>query len=94
MIEAVKLVKERGVSAGQAAPDLGISQNLISRWVRETAADKRNAFPGRGQMKPEDAEIARLKHELAQTKTEQDILKKSHRALREESAVNLAAIAE
>jgi len=76
-LEAVKLVRERGVSASQAARDLGIGQNVISRWVRESIADKAQAFPGRGQMKPEDAEIARLKRELAKTKAERDILKKT-----------------
>jgi transposase len=76
-LEAVKLVKERGVSASQAARDLGIGQNVMSRWVREAAADKTQAFPGRGQMKPDDAEVARLKRELAKTKAERDILKKA-----------------
>ncbi len=75
-LEAVKLVKERGVSVAQVAKNLDIGQSVISRWVRESSADKTSAFPGRGQMKPEDAEIARLKRELAKTKAERDILKK------------------
>jgi transposase len=74
--EAVKLVKERGVSVTQAAHDLGISQSVLGRWVREAVADRKQAFPGRGQMKPDDAEVARLKRELAKTKAERDILKK------------------
>jgi transposase len=76
-LEAVKLVIERGVTATQAARDLGIGPNVVSRWVREARADKKDAFPGRGQMKPEDAEIARLKRELARTRAERDILKKT-----------------
>ena len=76
-LEAVRLVRERGDSAAQAARDLGIGQNLMGRWVREGAADKSQAFPGRGQMKPDDAEVARLKRELAKTKAERDILKKA-----------------
>jgi len=75
--EAVKLVRERGVSAAQVARDLGIHQNVVSRWVREAKADRTHAFPGRGQMKPDDAEVARLKRELAKTKAERDILKKT-----------------
>ena len=35
------------------------------------------AFPGHGQMKPEQAEIARLKHEVTRLKAERDILKKA-----------------
>ena len=76
-LEAVKLVKERGVSIAQAARDLGIGQNMLGRWVREGSADPKQAFPGRGQMKPDDAEVARLKRELAKTKAERDILKKT-----------------
>jgi transposase len=76
-LEAVKLVKERGMSVSQVAKDLDIGTSVIGRWVRESGADKINAFPGRGQMKPEDAEIARLKRELAKTKAERDILKKT-----------------
>jgi transposase len=76
-LEAVKVVIERGVSCTQAAQDLGIGANVLSRWVREAKADKTHAFPGRGQMKPDDAEIARLKRELAKTKAERDILKKT-----------------
>lgn len=76
-LESVKLVKERGVSVTQAARDLGISQSVLGRWVREAVADPKQAFPGRGQMKPDDAEVARLKRELAKTKAERDILKKT-----------------
>ncbi len=75
--EAVKLVKERGVSVTQAAKDLGISQSVLGRWVREAGADPMPAFPGRGQRKPDDAEVARLRRELAKTKAERDILKKT-----------------
>jgi transposase len=75
--EAVKLVHERGMSAAQVARDLGIHQNVVSRWVREARTEKTRAFPGRGQMKPDDAEVARLKRELAKTKAERDILKKT-----------------
>jgi transposase len=75
-LEAVKLVRERGVSVTQAAKDLGLSQSVLGRWVREVGADSKQAFPGRGQMKPDDAEVARLKHELAKTKGERDIVKK------------------
>jgi transposase len=76
-LEAVKLVVDRGVSISQAAKDLGIGANVIGRWVREAKADKTQAFPGHGQLKPQDAEIARLKRELARVQMERDILKKT-----------------
>jgi transposase len=56
---------------------LGIGENVLGRWVREAASGKSGAFPGRGVMKPEDAELAQLRKELARTKAERDILKKA-----------------
>ncbi len=76
-IEAVRLVKERGVSIVQAAKDLDINENVLRRWMRELVADERHAFPGHGQMRPEQAEIARLQKEVAKLKMERDILKKA-----------------
>lgn len=76
-VEAVRLVVERGVSFRQAAKDLGIHENLIRKWARAIRLDSKQAFPGRGRMKPDDAEVARLRRELAKTQTERDILKKA-----------------
>jgi len=41
-----------------------------------------NAFPGHGQMKPDRAEIERLKREIVKPKTKRDILKKPRSTLR------------
>src|SRR5947209_19849662 len=49
----------------------------LRQWVRDFAADRQQAFPGHGQMKPEQAEIARLKREVTKLKAERDILKKA-----------------
>jgi transposase len=76
-LEAVKLVTERGVSAAQAARDLGVHPNVLRAWVRELRTDPTYAFPGHGTQKPEDAEVARLRREVARLKMERDILKKA-----------------
>ena len=39
--------------------------------------DPRDAFPGNGVMKPEQAELERLRKEVAKLKMERDILKKA-----------------
>ena len=75
--EAVRLIKERGVSVAQAARDLDLHENVLRKWVRELSGDPEHAFPGQGQMKPEQAEIARLKKEVAKLRMERDILKKA-----------------
>ena len=76
-LEAVKLVRDRGVSAAQAAHDLDVHENVLRKWVKEFASDPRHAFPGHGQMKPEQQEIDRLRREVARLKAERDILKKA-----------------
>ena len=76
-LEAVKMVKDRGVALKQAARDLDLNENMLRRWVREFSEDPQDAFPGWGQMKPEEAEIARLQREVAKLKMERDILKKA-----------------
>jgi transposase len=43
--------------------------------VKKFSDDPQYAFPGNGQMKPEQLEIAQLKREVAKLKAERDILK-------------------
>ncbi len=76
-VEAVKLIRERGVTVAQAARDLGVHSTVLRRWVQEYAADLQQAFPGQGQMKPEQEELARLRREVLKLKAERDILKKA-----------------
>ena len=76
-LEAVRLVRERGVSVAQAARDLDVHENQLRKWVKEFASDPAQAFPGQGQMKPEQLEIERLRREVAKLKAERDILKKA-----------------
>ena len=76
-VEAVRLITERGVSYVQASRDLGVHQTVLRSWVKGFAGDPQHAFPGHGQVKPEQAEIARLKREVTKLKAERDILKKA-----------------
>jgi transposase len=76
-LEAVRLIKERGVSVARASQDLGVHQSQLRDWTKKFADDPAHAFPGHGQMKPEQLEIARLKREVIKLKAERDILKKA-----------------
>ena len=60
-----------------AAHDLHLQLNVLRKWVREQSADPQQAFPGHGQMKPEQLEIEKLRREVAKLKAERDILKKA-----------------
>ena len=76
-LEAVKPVVERGLSMAQAAKDLKVHENVLRKWVREAKADPQHAFPGQGVMKPEMAELARLRKENAKLEMARDLLKKA-----------------
>ena len=65
------------MTAAQASRDLDVHSNVLPKWVRELATDPVQAFPGHGQMKPEQLEIDRLRKEVAKLKAERDILKKA-----------------
>ena|SRR5690348_1946038 len=76
-LEAVRLIRDRGVSYAQASQDLKVHPTQLRNWVKAFADDPQQAFPGHGQMKPEQLEIARLKREVLKLKAERDILKKA-----------------
>lgn len=76
-IEAVRLVRDRGVSIAQASRDLDVHENVLRKWAKDFASDPAQAFPGHGTMKPEQAEIERLRREVQKLKAERDIPKKA-----------------
>jgi transposase len=69
-LEAVRLIRNRGVSYAQASQDLNVHPTQLRNWVKAFADDPQQAFPGQGQMKPEQLEIARLKREVIKLKAE------------------------
>ena len=44
-VEAVKLVRERGVSVAQAGRDLGVHENVLRKWVKEFGSDPAAGLP-------------------------------------------------
>lgn len=84
--EAVRLVRERGLPVARAAQQIDVHENVLRKWVKEFETDPRQAFPGQGKMKPEQAEIERLRREVARLKMERDILKKAAAFFAKESS--------
>ena len=77
--EIIKLVTERGMKIKEVAKDIGVTPTSVSRWIKEYSEHGENAFPGKGNLKPEDEEFRRLKREIADLKEENEILKKAMR---------------
>ena len=63
----------------ELASDLGLTPALIYKWRAAYGTGSTDSFPGKGveSLTPEQAELRRLKNELAETRMERDILKKA-----------------
>ena len=71
------MIIKKDIPAGRAAQELDIPPNLLHQWKRKLMAEGNDAFIGKGNLKPEDAELRRLQRELEEVKEERDILKKA-----------------
>ena len=76
-LEAVKQVVEHGRPVSEVADSLGVNRNMLSAWKRQFEAEGEVAFPGHGRQTDAEAEIKRLKRDLAIARQERDILKKA-----------------
>jgi transposase len=76
-VEAVRLAESRDSKTTDIATNLGVSPNVLNRWIREYHADTQYTFPGQGKMKEPEEELRQLRKELEDTKMERDILKKA-----------------
>lgn len=76
-IDAVKLYLHSGKTYEQIGRELGIPAKTLVTWVQRYRTDGAESFPGKGYLKPAEAEYARLRKELAITREERDILKKA-----------------
>ena len=73
--EAVRLVTAGGLSIAQVSRDLGLNDNMVSRWKKEAEQNGQKAFPGQGH--PQDEELSRLRREVEVLRQEREILKKA-----------------
>ena len=76
-VEAVRLVREQGMTIAQVGRDVDVHATLLGTWVKQYGEDPGDSFPGKGQMKPEQAEVAGLKRAIVKLKAERDILKEA-----------------
>ena len=76
-LSAVKMITEGGMSLMQVSRDLGVNENSLHKWKKDYLSDQQNAFPGKGNLKPEQEELRKKDREIARLKMERDILKKA-----------------
>ena len=72
---AVRLVLDEGKSVGAAARDLDLTETALREWVKRAQADRTKGRTGLTTAERE--ELARLRKENRELRTERDILKKA-----------------
>lgn len=75
--EACRLVVDQQQGQSETAKNLGVSQAVLGRWVRQYRESGVVAFPGSGKMIPLEQELKRLQRENKRLTEEREILKKA-----------------
>lgn len=75
--EAVKLVLDQGLSHMEAARRLSVPKGTLTNWVSNAKGGHRPAAPGARSVPELEAELAKLRKELVETRLERDIVKKA-----------------
>jgi transposase len=80
-MEAVRLMQIGNKDVTQLARELDVPRQYLHAWFRQAAGRQgkapNNVFPGNGNLTAEDAELGRLRKEVAQLKEDNEILKKA-----------------
>ena len=75
--EAIRLILEEGRRVKDVTSNLGVNPAMLSRWKRTYENNGKEAFPGKGHLRPQDEEMRQLRLQLSDVTMERDILKKA-----------------
>jgi transposase len=76
--EVVKLVLAQGLSLEEAAQRIAMPKGTLANWVSTAKRGKAGTvMPGSRTVPELEAEVARLRKELAETRMERDVVKKA-----------------
>jgi transposase len=73
--QAVRLVLDEGKSIGAVSRDLDLTESAVREWVKRARADRTQGRTGLTTLERE--ELARLRKENRELRTEREILKKA-----------------
>ncbi|KNY27905.1 hypothetical protein Bccel_3183 [Pseudobacteroides cellulosolvens ATCC 35603 = DSM 2933] len=75
--EIIKLVTEKQKTVREVAISIGVTETTIRDWIKKYHQHGEDAFPGKGNLRPEDEELRILKKRLKDLEEENEILKKA-----------------
>ncbi|EOS56091.1 hypothetical protein C812_02153 [Paenibacillus barengoltzii G22] len=76
-LQTVRMIQDEGKPVVQVARELGINDNTLYRWMAEYKQSGQQAFPGSGQLKPDDKAIRDMQKRIRDLEEENEILKKA-----------------
>ena len=76
-IKACELVIKDGIKHAVVAEKLGINKIMLYQWISQHETYGDSAFVGKGNLRPEDAELRKLRKENERLRMENEILKKA-----------------
>lgn len=76
-LQALQMMTDQGRSVSEVARQLGVSENCLRCWRQAAREQGDAAFPGQGNLSPEQDELRRLRAEVQRLKAERDLLKKA-----------------
>ncbi len=76
-LEAIRLAEESGKPKAQVARELGIRVNQIGKWRKQLEEPQAGAPSDKACQAGQDTELTHLRRELADTREENEILKKA-----------------
>jgi transposase len=59
-LDAISLVRDQKLNMAEASQKLGVSAQILGRWINEEANEDGQAFRGNGKLTPDQEEIHKL----------------------------------
>jgi transposase-like protein len=76
-LDAISLVRDQNFNVAEASRNLGVSAQMLGRWIKEEENEGGQAFWGNGKLTPDQEEIRKLKAQVKRLEMEREILKKA-----------------
>ncbi len=77
ILDAIYLVRDQNISVAEASRNLGVSPQMLGRWIKEAENEDGQAFRGNGKLTPDQEEIRKLKAQVKRLEMEREVLKKA-----------------
>jgi transposase len=76
-LDAISLVRDQNLNIAEASRNLGVSPQMLGRWIKEDENEDGQAFRGNGKLTPDQEEIRKLKAQVKRLEMEREVLKKA-----------------